>query len=67
MAKMVDAALAKAMVFAARWLSAVVLSVFVFGWSASVSARPVVDLSRQAATGGAAVPQSCCSTAWACA
>ena len=39
MANMVDAALAKAMVFAARWLSAVVLTVFVFGRSAAVSAR----------------------------
>ena len=39
MANMVDAALAKAMVFAARWLSAVVLAVFVFGRSVSVSAR----------------------------
>lgn len=39
MANIVDTALAKAMVFAARWLSVAVLAVFVFGRSAAVSAR----------------------------
>ena len=39
MANMVDAAWAKAMVFAARWLSVVALIVFNFGRAAAVSAR----------------------------
>jgi hypothetical protein len=38
MARMVDAALAKAMAFAARWLSDAVLGGFMFGRSAALSA-----------------------------
>jgi hypothetical protein len=39
MANMVDAAWAKAMVLASRWLGVVVLTVFMFGRAAAASAR----------------------------
>ncbi len=68
MANMVDAVWSKAAAYAGRWLRVATLMVLVLSGVVAASVRPgvePVDLSRQAATGGAATARSGCSTAWA--